>query len=69
MWKIIEVLGKTKSKKDQIFVYRDDSSKHKREDDWSPFIKTWQTTIYQKQQKVIETNWYGKEKKKDSKTK
>ena len=54
-----EVLGKTKSKKNQIFIYKDDNTRHKIEEVWNPYINDWKTSIYQKQEKVIEENWYG----------
>merc|ERR1712030_151923 len=35
MWPIIkEVLGKTKSNKDQVFVYRDNNTRHRIKDEW-----------------------------------
>jgi len=33
-----EVMGKTKSKKEQVYLYRKDESKHKVEEDWSYFM-------------------------------
>ena len=68
-WVIKEVLGKSKSKKDQIYVYRDDNTRHKIEEVWIPFIGEWKTTVYQKQEKIIEENWYGNNEKEGLKSK
>ena len=42
-----ELLGKTKNKEDQVYLYKDNNSRHKVEEDWNPFMDSWNTRRYQ----------------------
>ena len=41
-----EVMGTTKSREDQVYLYTGDESKHKVEGDWEYFIDDWKKGIY-----------------------
>ena len=43
-----EIAGKTKSKDEQMYGYREDMTRHKIEEGWDPFIRDWKIDIYQK---------------------
>ena len=69
MWAIIqEVLGKRKSRKEQIYIYISEKERKLIEDIWDMYIKDWETTIYQKQERVLKQKWYGTKGEKGFKT-
>ena len=47
-----EVMGTTKSREDQVYLYKEDQSKHKVEEDWEYFMDDWKKRIYQKMLKM-----------------
>jgi len=50
LWNLVnDLLGKTKSKEDEIYLYREDGTKHRVED------------IYQKIPRISLKFWYGKD--------
>ena len=60
MWTVIqEVLGKRKSRKEQIYIYIDEKERKPVEEIWDPYIEDWKSTVYQKQERVLKQNWYG----------
>ena len=61
MWKVIqEVLGNRKSKKEEVYIYEDKKNRKKIGEIWNPFINTWKTELYQKQERNLKEKWYGK---------
>ena len=56
------MLGKTKNKEDQIYLYREANSRHKVEEDWSQFMESWKIDIYQKTPRMSLEFWYGRDK-------
>ena len=55
LWDVVrEIAGKTKSKDEQVYVYRSDMSRHKIENDWPFFMEAWKADIYKKYQ---ECHW------------
>ena len=60
LWNVVqELLGKTKNKEDQIYLYREDDTKHEVEEDWGQFMNAWKTDIYQKKPRIDLKFWYG----------
>ena len=60
MWKVIqEVLGNRKSKNEEIYIYEDKKNRKKIGEVWNPFINTWKTKLYQKQERNLKEKWYG----------
>ena len=60
LWKVIrEILGKTKSKEEQIYLYRKDMARHKAQDAWKYFLEEWRKDIYQKTPRMTHDFWYG----------
>ena len=45
-----EISGSTKSKEEQVYVYREDMTRHKIEENWKFYIEDWTKDIYQKYQ-------------------
>ena len=56
--KFYGIAGKTKQRDEQMYVYREDMTRHKIEEDWDPFILEWTSDIFQK----IVNTWSGIEK-------
>ena len=56
-----EISGTTKQKDEQVYVYREDMSRHKIEEDWKPYILEWTSDIYQKTPRISLDFWYGRE--------
>ena len=56
-----EIAGKTKQKDEQMYVFREDMTRHKIEEDWDPFILEWKDDIYQKTPRISIEFWYGTE--------
>ena len=49
MWNVIkEILGKTKSKEEQKYIYHEDGTRHKAQDAWKEFIEDWKRDIADK---------------------
>ena len=49
LWHVVQdLLGKTKNKNDQVYLYREDNTRHKVEEDWKYFIGAWKSDLYQK---------------------
>merc|ERR1711888_361479 len=62
MWKVIkEVLGNRRSKNTEVYVYEDKKNRKKIGEIWNPFINTWKTELYQKQERNLKEKWYGKD--------
>ena len=56
-----EISGTTKNKDEQVYVYREDMSRHKIEEDWKPYVEDWTKDIYQKTPRMSLDFWYGTE--------
>ena len=62
LWDVVrEISGTTKSKEEQVYVYREDMTRHKIEEDWKPYIQDWTKDIYQKTPRISLDFWYGTE--------
>ena len=60
LWSVVqEPLGKTKNKEDQVYLYREDNTKHEVEEDWEQFMNAWKADIYQKTPRIDLEFWYG----------
>ena len=61
LWNMVrEIAGNTKQKDEQMYVYREDMSRHKIEEDWGMFILEWTSDIYQKTPRISLDFWYGR---------
>ena len=60
IWNTIkEILGKTKKKDEQVYLFRKDKTRHRAEEDWGYFMEEWKTEIYQKIPRMDLEFWYG----------
>ena len=53
--------GKTRKKNEQLYLYRDELSKHNAQDDWKYFLGDWKAGIYQKTPRILLEFLYGSE--------
>jgi len=62
LWNVVkEISATTRSKDEQVYVYREDNTKHKIEEEWKPYIQDWTKDIYQKTPRICLDFWYGTE--------
>ena len=58
---IKDLLGKTRNRDEEIYIYKENGEKNKADDVWKNYMEAWRIEIYQKTPIIDLTFWYGGE--------